>query len=111
VEYVSSSLNRETGDIDTISLGNWITVTELGAMYGVGPKRARQVLYHMGLLQPETTGRHTKYHLSENAVLEGYGSRNISRIGKRAGTVFDVISPLGQALLLMRGVTPLVTWI
>jgi ribosomal protein S25 len=53
MNYTAETLDRATGELKEVSLGNWITVTELGERYGVGPKQVRTILHHMGLLQSE----------------------------------------------------------
>jgi hypothetical protein len=94
MEYTTETLDHSTGELKEISLGNWITVTELGELYRVGPKQVRSILHHMGLLQSE--GRHGWYRLTSHAVAQGLGNR----IDKsRSGFPFDVISPLGQLLI------------
>jgi hypothetical protein len=94
MNYTTETLDRTTGEFKEVSLGNWITVTELGERYGVGPKQVRTILHHMGLLQSED--RHGWYRLTPHAVAQGLGKR----IDKpRSGFPFDVISPLGQLLI------------
>jgi hypothetical protein len=92
MEYTSEVLDRSTGNLLTVSMGDWIPVTELGKHYGVGKKQVRQILYHMGLLQRE--GR--SYRLPWEAVEKGYGKRHDN---PKSGRAFDVISPLGQQLV------------
>jgi hypothetical protein len=92
MEYTSEILDRSTGDLVTVSLGDWIPITELGKRNGVGKKQVRQILYHMGLLQRE--GR--SYRLPWEAVEKGYGKRHDN---PKSGHAFDVISPLGQQLV------------
>jgi hypothetical protein len=99
MEYTTTVLNRFTGATEAISLGDWITITELGEMYAVGPKRVRQVLYHMGLLQRETTNGKTEYRLTKDAIGKGLGRRNLIKTGRMAGKTFDVISPKGRDLI------------
>jgi hypothetical protein len=95
MHYTTEVLNRATGDLGEVSLGNWITVTELGEQYGVGNRKARSVLYHMGLLQSE--GQHGRYRLTPHAVQQGLGKR-IDK-SKRSKWPFDVLSPEGQRLI------------
>lgn len=95
MEYVTEDLDRQTGELVLHSQGDWITVTELGNHYGVGPKRVRTILHHMGVLRPE--GQHGRYRLTPLAVARGYGKRHDRR--KRGKYPFDVISPLGQSLV------------
>ena len=90
--YTQEALDRTTGHLVQVSLGDWITVTELGQRYGVSPRQARAILHHMGLLQPER-GR---YRLPRQAVEKGLGLRHDR---PRSGHPFDVISPLGQQLI------------
>ena len=92
--YTAEVLDRSTGDLKEVSLGSWITVTELAGLYNVGPKQIRVILHHMGLLQSE--GQHGWYRLTRRAVEQGLGKR-INKSKSRHP--FDVISPSGQALI------------
>lgn len=92
MEYFTEVIDRRTGELVSLSQGNWITVSELGEAYGVGKKEVRQVLVKMEFLQPEGTRDHTRYRLAHWAVDAGFG-RRIERKGK---VPFDTISPLGQ---------------
>lgn len=92
--YSKCVLDRATGQLVEVNAGNWITVTELGEAYGVGRKKIRAILHHMGLLRPE--GRHGRYRLTPSAVERGLGTRIDT---PKSGRPFDVISPLGQRLI------------
>lgn len=98
MEYFTEVIDRHTGELISVSQGSWITVSELGAAYGVGPKEIRQVLVKMELLQPEGSDNHTRYRLAPWAVEAGLGKR-IERKGK---IPFDTISPLGQHWIAAR---------
>lgn len=89
MEYIQDVLDRATGQLQTQSLGDWITVTELGQRYGVGKRKVRAILHHMGVLGRE--GR--CYRLSRPLVEAGLGRRHDFT---RSGHAFDVISPKGQ---------------
>jgi hypothetical protein len=54
--YTTEQLDRTTGDLIVVDLGNWITVTELGKQYGLGEKKIRSVLHHLGMLREEGSG-------------------------------------------------------
>lgn len=95
MHYTTEILDRTTGELKEVSLGHWITVTELGEQYGVGSKKVRSILHHMGLLQSE--GQHGHYRLTPCAVKQGLGKR-IEK-SKRSKWPFDVISPEGQKLI------------
>ncbi|UZF91740.1 hypothetical protein [Bosea sp. NBC_00550] len=89
MEYAQEVLDRTTGQLKTQSLGDWITVTELGLRHGAGKRSVRAVLHHMGVLARE--GR--CYRLSRHLVEVGFGMRHDF---PRSGHAFDVISPKGQ---------------
>ncbi|MBB4378454.1 hypothetical protein [Bradyrhizobium sp. SBR1B] len=90
--YVRETLDRQTGLLAINTMGEFITVTELGKKYGVGPKRARVILHHMGVLAAEA-GR---YRLPQLFVERELGRRHDHL---RSGHPFDVLSPKCQALI------------
>ncbi|HZH52720.1 MAG TPA: hypothetical protein VEZ16_12655 [Microvirga sp.] len=90
--YTQEVLNRTTGDLEIISIGDWLPITELAQRYRVGPRQFRAILHHMGILQPEA-GR---YRLPKWAVERGLGKRHER---PKSGKPFDVISPRGQDLI------------
>jgi hypothetical protein len=100
MEYTTEVLDRTTGDLKTVSLGNWVSVTEYGATKGVGSRQVRAILSHLGLLQEQLevsksgTSRVARRRLTDEAVKAGLGKRNYP---KKAGTYpYDVLSPKGQ---------------
>ncbi|MBU0584017.1 MAG: hypothetical protein KKA82_04055 [Alphaproteobacteria bacterium] len=101
MEYTTEVLDRTTGDLKTVSLGNWLKVSEYGATKGVGPRRTKSILTHLGLLQEEretsASGRGivTRRRLTPDAVKAGLGKRIYPR--KTGSFPFDVLSPEGQA--------------
>jgi hypothetical protein len=92
MEYHQEVLDRTTGRLETKSIGDWISVTELGELYGVGSRKVRAILHHMGVLGQE--GR--RYRLPRYLVEDGIGTRHDK---PRSGYPFDVISPEGQDLV------------
>ncbi len=96
MQYTQHVLDRRTGDFASVDMGEWITVTELGRLHGVGPNKARTILHRMGLLRPEGT-RHTRFRLTPEAVAQGLGKRHDKP--RNGAFPFDVISPTGQALI------------
>ncbi|KEY05889.1 hypothetical protein I5770_01100 [Brucella sp. BO2] len=96
MEYTAEVLNRTTGDLETTSLGNWITITELGKKYGTGPRQTRTVLKQMGILETRYTGSSHihRQSLTDQAVQNGLGKHLIPK--KKGQTPFDVLSPKGQ---------------
>lgn len=101
MEYIAEVLDRTTGDLKLVSLGDWITVTEYGERKGVGPRQVRAILTHIGLLQEEIeastsgTARVVRRRLTQEAVDKGLGKRIFPT--KKASYPFDVLSPEGQA--------------
>lgn len=93
MEYTSEVLDRSTGDLKIITLGNWITVTELGKQHGLGSRKIRSILHHLGMLQPEKK----RLRLTPKAVALGYGKRHDNP--KKIKHPFDVISPMGQKVV------------
>jgi hypothetical protein len=89
MEYMQDVLDRTTGQLKTQSIGDWLTVTELGQRHCVGERRVRAILHHMGVLAKE--GR--CYRLLRHLVETGVGMRHDFT---RTGHAFDVISPKGQ---------------
>ena len=90
--YVQETLDRTTGLLTTNIIGEYITVTELGEKYRVGPRRVRAILHHMGVLAAE--GR--RYRLPRVFVERGLGFRHDN---PRSGHPCDVLSPKCQALI------------
>jgi hypothetical protein len=93
MHYTTEQLDRSTGELHLASLGEWITLTELGKQYGVGERKIRTILHHLGMLQPEG-GR---YRLTARAIEQGFGKRHDNP--KKHQYPFDVISPLGQQII------------
>jgi hypothetical protein len=96
--YTTTILDRQEGDLKTISLGEYLTISELAQRYGMGPRQFRRVLDRMGLLQQVATSGRRLLH--PDAVATGYGKT----LWPKASTgkhkhPFDVISPLGQAYI------------
>lgn len=94
VRYVSERIDRRTGELLEIDIGDWLTITELGAALGEGPRSIRAILLEMAFLQPETYGssRHTRMRLCPWVVTRGWGKR----IEKRNRPPFDTVSPEAQ---------------
>lgn len=90
--YNSEVLDRRTGELVRVCQGEWVTVTELGKAFGLGPRQVRQALHHLGLVFPTANGR-GRYCLTPDAIKAGMG-RSIAK--SKSGRPFEVISPAGQ---------------
>lgn len=98
MRYTQTALDRSTGDLVPVDMGEWLTVTELGEHYGVGRNKIRSILQQMGLVKPE--GQHGRLRLTPEAVRRGLGKRHDKP--KSGKYPFDVLSPAGQALIASR---------
>lgn len=65
--YSTDTLDRATGELVSTSLGEWLTITEVGRRHGSGPRRTRQILVHMGFFVP--VGR--RHRLALDHVAKG----------------------------------------
>jgi len=92
MEYHHEVLDRASGRLATKSIGDWITITELGERHCVGSKTVRAILHHMGVLAQESR----RYRLPRHLVEAGIGIRHDR---PQSGHPFDVISPMGQELI------------
>ncbi|MER9624057.1 hypothetical protein NKI98_21950 [Mesorhizobium sp. M0222] len=106
MEYTTELLDRTTGDLHTVSLGNWVSVTEYGASKSVGPRQVRAILSHLGLLQEQLEvsksghSRVARRRLTDEAVKAALGKRIYPR--KAGSYPFDVLSPEGQSWIDLR---------
>lgn len=98
--YSEEVLDRRTGELVTISKGEWITVTELGELYGIGPRKVRSVLRKMEFLGIEGTSDHARHRIQGWAVDRGLGRRITAKASARYP--FDVISPEGREWIEVR---------
>ena len=94
MEYVSEVLDRLSGDLAVVSIGDYVTITEFCESKGAGSRQGRAVLAEMGLLAEETDGKTTRWRLIREAVSLGLGKRHDRP--KKGKYPFDVLSPKGQ---------------
>lgn len=101
MQYTEEALDRSTGELVTRSIGDWITVTELGELYGVSRIRVRAVLRHMDFLYVTGGQAHQRHRLTPWVVQAGYGKFIPAKKASRRYP-FDVISPTGQQWICER---------
>lgn len=92
MEYTQEIFDRQSGEMLTLSMGNWITITELGEMLGAGARKTRSILLKMEFLQIEGTATKTRHRLCPWVVERGWGKR----IETNRSRPFDVVGPEGQ---------------
>lgn len=92
--YSEEVLDRKTGELISVSKGDWITLNELAELRGVGPRKARCILRRLDFLHL-TTGRgdHARHKLAPWAEAAGMGRTNRMTIGQFS---FVVVSPEGR---------------
>lgn len=98
MQYSKDVLDRKTGTLVSVDLGDWITLTELGTLFGAGPKTTRAVLREMDFVQVETRGRHSRHRLCRWVVDRGWGRR----LDARGRVPFDVVGPEAQSWVIER---------
>lgn len=76
MEYTREVFNRATGEMETVSEGDWITVTELGQLYGVGPRVTREILSALDVIGPERINGYERRRLTPWFIQAGFGKRN-----------------------------------
>lgn len=92
MEYFHDALDRGTGEVLRVSMGDWVTLTELGTLKGVGSRQVRAILVELGFLVSEGHGRNLRLRLANWVTERGWGKRQRSY----RGTPFDVIGPEGR---------------
>jgi hypothetical protein len=95
MKYTEHTLDRRTGELVEVSAGDWITLTELGEMKGVTPRRIRTILREMGFLYVEGGRAHNRHRLTPEVVKQGFG-RHIPAKPPSVRYPFDVVSPAGR---------------
>lgn len=98
MEYFRDDLDRRTGDLVRRSLGDWITITELGKLYGAGNKRTRAVLRQLDFVRVEGAGKSARHRLAPWVTERGWGKR----LHPQGKFPFDVVGPEAQAWIAGR---------
>lgn len=98
MEYFHEVFDRKTGELQKVSQGDWITITELGQLHQVGPRQVRTILRKMGVLVVEGAATHQRHRLASWVVHQEWGKR----VEKRGTVPFDVVGPELQAWIASR---------
>jgi predicted XRE-type DNA-binding protein len=88
--YQQEILDRKTGELISVDQGDWITIRELGEVFGLGRRQTTTVLRKMGFLQVKGGGSNSRHRIADWVVEKGWGKR-LKR--KRDKYPFDVIGP------------------
>lgn len=95
MEYTKQILDRATGELVTVSTGEWRTITEVAEMHGIGARKFRAVLRRLDFLQLEYVGKDWRHRLAPWVTDQGWGKR-LRRNHCERVTPFDVVSPEAQ---------------
>lgn len=95
MEYTKQVLDRSTGELVTVSTGDWRTITEVAETHGIGARKFRVVLRRLDFLQLEYVGKEWRHRLAPWVTDQGWGKRLRRNLGERS-TPFDVVSPEAQ---------------
>jgi hypothetical protein len=95
MEYTKEILDRSSGELVTVSMGEWRTITEVAEVHGIGPRKFRTVLQRLDFVQLEHKKNEWRYRLSPWVMERGWGRRLKRNLGSHQ-TPFDVIGPDGQ---------------
>lgn len=98
MEYFTEVLDRSSGELKTVSKGDWVPITELGEMFGAGRRETRTILRAMGFLHVEGGGLHQRHRLCPWVVERGWGKRH----ERKHAAPFDVVGPDARAWIEAR---------
>jgi hypothetical protein len=103
MNYMRQVTDLDTGKKTWLDLGDHRPLSEVAKDLGVGPRRFREALAHMGLLSREWDDRSKqhRFRLTPGAVESGFGIRHDNK-GFHYDpdrTPFDVLSPAGVAYI------------
>lgn len=88
--YRYEVLDRKTGELVSVDQGDWITIAELGQLFGLGRRQTTTVLRHLDFLQVEGGGRNSRHRIADWVEAKGWGKRLHRKADKFP---FDVIAP------------------
>ncbi|MDX0701996.1 hypothetical protein GOD03_17310 [Sinorhizobium medicae] len=101
MEYTQQILDRTTGELVVVSIGEWMTITELGNLHGIGSRKFRTVLRRLDFLQLEYVGKTWRHRLAPWVTEREWGKR-LQRPTKGGYIPFDVIGPDAQQWIRQR---------
>ncbi len=100
MEYFKEIIDRSTGEVTRISLGDWITSSELGKRFGAGPKQTRAVLIEMGFMFVAIGEQKNRTRIMPWVEKKSWGRL----IKPKNGFEFDVINEDAQRWIAQRWV-------
>ena len=99
MKYTNEIIDRKTGEIISVSSGDWLTLAELAVFLSYGRRKMTVILKELNFLQLENDGRNNRYRLADWVTIKGWGKRLHCRGSKYP---FDVVSPDAVLWLIER---------
>lgn len=99
MEYTDEIIDRKTGEIISVSSGDWLTLKELAEFLSCGRRKMTVILKELNFLQLENDGRYNRHRLADWLTTKGWGKRLHCRGNKYT---FDVVSPDAVLWLIER---------
>lgn len=90
MHYTDEVIDRKTGEIISVSSGDWMTLNELADVFRCGRRRLTAILREINFLQIEYDGHYNRHRIADWVINKGWGKRHYCK-GSRFP--FDVISP------------------
>ena len=90
MKYTNEIIDRKTGEIISVSSGDWLTLAELAEFLSCGRRKMTVILKELNFLQLENDGRYNRHRLAEWVTTKGWGRRLHC---KGSQYPFDVVSP------------------
>ena len=90
MKYTDEIIDRKTGEIISVSSGDWLTLAELAEFLSCGRRKITVILKELNFLQLENDGRYNRHRLADWVMTKGWGKRLHC---KGSQYPFDVVSP------------------
>lgn len=87
--YTQDILDRKTGELISVSAGDWITIREFAEFLSYGHRQTIVILREMGFLQLEGTGKNSRHRVADWLVAMGWAKRHHTKADHYP---FDVIN-------------------
>lgn len=87
--YTQDILDRKTGELISVSAGDWITIRELADLLSYGHRQTIVILREMGFLQLEGTGKNSRHRVADWLMAKGWAKRHHTKANHYP---FDVIN-------------------
>lgn len=87
--YTNEIIDRKTGELISVSAGDWMTIRELAELLSCGHRQTIVILREMGFLQIEGDGQNSRHRIADWVNAQGWGKRLHRKADKFP---FDVVN-------------------